>query len=193
MESIFSKLQRQAERAGIVPRTKASQDWFIRKLRNMSIPQKRLLNDDHLKMRNKPLVGRMFVFAYDPKTKEKLPYYDRFPLILMVGPAKGGFYGLNLHYLSPRKRALFFDKLMAYATNKKYNQNTRVKLSYELLVSTSRLSEFAPCFKRYLTNHIKSPVMEILAPEWETALFLPCEKFVGATTNKVWKKSNTYI
>ena len=26
-------------------------------------------------------VGRMYLFMYDPKMKEDLPYYDRFPLI----------------------------------------------------------------------------------------------------------------
>ena len=26
----------------------------------------------------------MYTFFYDPKTKEKLPYYDRFPLVLIL-------------------------------------------------------------------------------------------------------------
>jgi hypothetical protein len=41
-------------------------------------------------------VGSMQMFFYDPKTKETLPYYDTFPLVVVVGPAEGGFYGLNL-------------------------------------------------------------------------------------------------
>lgn len=54
-------------------------------------------------------IGAMLVFFYNAKTKKKLPYWDRFPLVLMVGPAEGGFYGLNLHYIPPQHRAVLFD------------------------------------------------------------------------------------
>ena len=60
----------------------------------------------------------MNMFFYDPKHKDTLPYYDRFPLSVIIGPAKGGFYGLNLHYLPPVLRAKMLDALMDIATIK---------------------------------------------------------------------------
>ena len=149
----------------------------------------KLLNDENLIKTNRPLVGRMFLYQYDPKHKKTLPYYDRFPLIFMVDKAEGGFYGLNLHYLSPKWRAIFFDKLTDYTNNKKYNRNTRLNLSYDLLKGSSRLSAFGPCFKHYLTNHVKSRIIEVPANYWESVLFLPTEQFVKASAAKIWNDS----
>ena len=155
MASLFSKIHSQAETSGIVPRSKQSAKWFLTKIREMtSISSTRILNDSLLEARKKPLVGRMFMFLYDPKGKDTLPYYDRFPLILMVGPAEKGFYGLNLHYLPPRERAIFFDRLMEFTNNKKYDETTRFRITYNLLSSVGKLRAFQACFKHYLFDHI---------------------------------------
>ena len=45
------------------------------------------------------LIGALYFFVYDPKTKADLPYYDRFPLVLPLKREPDGFLGLNLHYL----------------------------------------------------------------------------------------------
>jgi hypothetical protein len=194
MPSLFSKIQSEAERAGIVPRTKESTNWFLRKIRGMaSVSSSKILTDSALETRNKPLIGRMFMFLYDPKGKDTLPYYDRFPLILMVGPAKKGFYGLNLHYLPPRTRAVFFDRLMDYTNNKKYNDTTRFKLTYDMLSSTAKLRAFEPCFKHYLYEHVDSKTVEVLPSEWEIALFLPSDKFMKATNSSIWQKTRKLI
>lgn len=194
MPSLFSKIQSDAERAGILPRTKASTDWFIRKIKGMGrVSPSTILNDKSLETRNKPLIGRMFMFLYDPKGKETLPYYDRFPLILMVGPAKKGFYGLNLHYLPPRQRAIFFDRLMDYTNNKKYDETTRFRLSYSLLSTTAQLRGFAPCFKHYLFDHVNSKTVEVLPSEWEIALFLPSDSFINETNFSIWQKTRSLI
>jgi hypothetical protein len=152
------------------------------------ISRTKLLNDEAVKQVSTPLVGRMFMYFYDPKYKKTLPYYDRFPLIIMVKKAPGGFYGINLHYLPPVLRAKFFDKLLDYSNNNKYNKSTRFKMSYDLLNKTSKLSAFKPCYKKYLTKHIKSRISEISATEWEIAIFLPTEQFVKKGKNSIWKR-----
>ena len=117
MSNIFNRLELQAFRAGVTPRTKESREWFMNKAKNMrSINRQALIKEDPLVQRNAlknlsrtGLVGTMQMFFYDPKHKDKLPYYDLFPLIVVVGPAEGGFYGLNLHYLPPILRAKMLD------------------------------------------------------------------------------------
>ena len=47
----------------------------------------------------------MYLFQYDAKWKEKLPYWDMFPLILPFDLAKGGFFGVYLDYLPTNDRA----------------------------------------------------------------------------------------
>ena len=94
----------------------------------------------------------MVMYTYNPKLKETLPYYDTFPLTIVVGPAKDGFYGINLHYLPPKVRAIFLDKLGDIASNQKFNATTRFKITYKLLMATKNYKYFKPCFKHYLTE-----------------------------------------
>jgi hypothetical protein len=133
------------------------------------------------------------MFFYDPKHKAVLPFYDRFPLVIMIDKAPGGFYGLNLHYLNPNLRAKFFDNLLSFANNDKYDDTTKIKLSYELLSKSSKLGPFKPCFKHYLTSHIKSSIAEVPSSEWEIAVFLPTEQFKGSDKYKVWNDSENKI
>ena len=194
MASLFDNLQAQAFRADIKRGTKSSIAWFRKKVADMTkISRTKLLNDEAVKQVSTPLVGRMFMYFYDPKYKKTLPYYDRFPLIIMVKKAPGGFYGINLHYLPPVLRAKFFDKLLDYSNNNKYNKSTRFKMSYDLLNKTSKLSAFKPCYKKYLTKHIKSRISEISATEWEIDIFLPTEQFVKKGKNSIWKDSRSKI
>ena len=194
MASLFDNLQAQAFRADIKRGTKSSIAWFRKKVADMTkISRTKLLNDEAVKQLSTPLVGRMFMYFYDPKYKKTLPYYDRFPIIIMVKKAPGGFYGINLHYLPPVLRAKFFDKLLDYSNNNKYNKSTRFKMSYDLLNKTSKLSAFKPCYKKYLTKHIKSRISEISATEWEIAIFLPTEQFIKKGKNSIWKDSRSKI
>ena len=192
--SYIDRLQAQAYKAGIAKNTEKSLNWFKRQLIGMkTINRQNLLKDDNLKPRTRALPGRMFMYFYDPKYKKTLPYYDRFPLIFMVEKAEGGFYGLNLHYLPHKQRAIFFDRLTDYTTNKKYNLTTRLRLSYNLLKGSSRLSAFAPCFKHYLSENVRSRIIEVPASEWETVLFLPSENFKKKNKNQVWTDSRKMI
>lgn len=188
--SLFDKLRTELTSAGISARTKESQDWYTNRIRGIRrINEATFLKDANLVHKNRFFPGYMYHFTYDPKTKEQLPYYDTFPLILAVAPAPGGFYGINLHYLKPLTRVVFLDKLMAIASKTEFDEKTRFKLNYSLLNNTRRFKEFAPCFKHYLTTNITSRLMMVPSQEWETAIFLPTEKFEGARKNQVWADS----
>ena len=195
MSNLFAKLEQEAFRAGITPRTKQSRDWFRSKLSSMGkVSRSSSMRDEQLKLVNKsqPLIGSMNMFFYDPKHKDTLPYYDRFPLSVIVGPAQGGFYGLNLHYLPPVLRAKMLDALMGVTNNKKYDDSTKFEISYKLLVATSRLRFFKPCYKHYLFAHVKSRLARVSAPEWEIATFLPTADFEG-NKSKVYSDSRSMI
>ena len=194
MSNLFAKVEQEAFRAGITPRTKQSRDWFRSKLSSMGVSRNTLMRDEQLKLVNKsqPLIGSMNMFFYDPKHKKTLPYYDRFPLSVIVGPAEGGFYGLNLHYLPPVLRARMLDALMDITNNKKYDDSTRFELSYKVLTATAKLRFFKPCYKHYLFAHVKSRLARVSAPEWEIATFLPTADFEG-NKSKVYSDSRSMI
>jgi len=123
-------------------------------------------------------VGKMYMFVYDPKTKDKLPYYDMYPLIFPIEYYNDGFLGLNLHYLPPGARAKLMDALYDTINNNKQNKTTKLRISYDILSSVKRYAYFKPCIKRYLFGHVRSNFLYIAPDEWNIALMLPTQKFV---------------
>jgi hypothetical protein len=194
MASLFDTLQAQAFRAGVSPRTKESQQWFQRNVKKLSdVNRKQLLQDNALDTVNIPKTGDMIMYFYDPKYKAELPYYDRFPLTIMVEPAKGGFYGLNLHYLSPAVRARFLDELMKLGPKNMSDSTRLTRMRYNTLKGVQKYKEFKPCFKHYLMDHVKSRIVRVPMTEWEIAIFLPVEQFSKIKSESVWRYSrNSY-
>jgi len=199
-ESLFDKLQATAYKRRIPAQTKASRRWFADKAKGLRVSSAQLLGDPALKTTVKPgpdrfpaIRGRMFTYLYNPKHKDTLPYYDRFPLVIMVGPAQKGFYGVNLHYLPLALRVKFLDSLMTITNNDRFDESTRFRLNYGILSKFSKLRYFKPCYKHYLSNHIQSRVKSIEASEWEVAAFLPTAKFRKASAGAVHKDSRRLI
>lgn len=190
MASLFDTLQLGALRSGVTLRTRASKKWFQDKIEGMKKPSRAaLLRDTALEPSQREMVGNMYMYVYDPKTKKELPYYDRFPLVVMIEKYKDGFLGLNLHYLRPDIRAKFLDELMKLAPGKVKSNTRLLKAKYDLLQSTRKFKEFRPCLKRYLGTQIRSRVVRVPMTEWEIAIFLPTEQFVKASKTEVWNES----
>lgn len=131
--------------------------------------------------------GEMYLFRYDAKHKDTLPYWDMFPLIFPFRKLEDGFLGLNMHYLHYRLRVILLDRLMDFKTNTKLNEHTKLKFAWETIVGLSRYELVKPTVHRYLTNHVKSPLKKIEAENWVTALMLPVEGFVKESKEEVWK------
>ena len=173
--------------------TQKSASWYRNAIGNLrSTPTARkLMNQGRLNSR--PSAGRLNLFFYDPKTKNKLPYYDRFPLTIPVEPADGGFRGINLHYLPPVLRAKFLDALLNVTNNKKYDDTTKFRLTYRLLKGARNMRYFKPCLKHYLLEHVRSRFAEVPAPEWEIATFLPTAQWTKASAGRVYQDSRKAI
>jgi hypothetical protein len=171
--------------------SKDSITWFKEKIAEIKRPAAiiRDIAQEQSRRTNQLNLGRLYCFAYDPKTKDDLPYYDRFPMVLMLEKYPDGFLGLNLHYLPYNYRVAFLNKLVKYAVTNKEDDIVRLRVTYDILNASRRIREFKPCLKRYLFNHMRSRLLAIQPNEWETATLLPIQSFKGATANKVWKES----
>ena len=197
--SIFQNLEIDAFRAGINPRTAQSRDWFRRKINQMRggplrrINRNQLLKDEELQLVNRATVGGMYMFFYDPKHKDTLPYYDGFPLVIPFQKAPGGFMGLNLHYIAPVLRAKLLDGLMETTNNKRFDESTRFNIKYRQLKAASNLRYFKPCVKHYLSSQVRSRFALVPAPEWEIATFLPTADWNKSTGAAVYKASREMI
>jgi hypothetical protein len=152
-----------------------------------------LMKENPIILKNRTIIGSMFMFFYQPKHKDTLPYYDSFPLVIVLKPAEGGFLGLNLHYLPPVLRAKFLDSLLEYTNNDRFDETTKFSLTYNLLERAAKMKYFKPCIKHYLTDHVRSRFAMVEAPEWEIATFLPVADFQKARAQTVWKESREKI
>lgn len=187
----FDQILAQGIRKGQVPaRSSAARDWYRNRAKNVSVTAQQILQKESDKQRSSVEVGKMYLFGYDPKHKATLPYYDKFPLIFMIGEAGNGkFLGINIHYLPLRQRAQLMDALYSLKNNSKYDETTKLKISYDILKNASKYKLFKPCVKHYLSNHVRSRFIEISPAEWDVAIFLQVQKFMKASINTVWKES----
>ena len=188
MAKLIDRIKQSLAREGYSTGTNNARNWLRAKVKELT-PTSRALMMDRDRLKTNSTIGKMYFYFYDPKTKDTLPYYDRFPLVIPIESYKDGFLGLNLHYIHPKQRLILLDKLSETATNDKFDSKTKLRVSYSYLAGASKAFEATPCIKRYLYSHIQSRFLEISADEWDIAAMLPVETFVGATTSKVYADS----
>jgi hypothetical protein len=149
--------------------------------------------DEPIEKKPRTIIGNMYMFFYDAKMRDTLPYWDAFPLIIAMGPAPKGIYGMNLHYLPIPLRAKFLDNLMDITNNNRFDETTKFEVSYQMMKSASKMRYFKPCFKHYLTSQIEGQFAYIPPPEWEIATFLPAAQWQKAGQSAAYRDSRRMI
>ena len=146
-------------------------DWYRKQVNSMTTPgAKSLINKGKATLR--PKYGMMNLFGYDAKHKATLPYYDKFPLIFPIEPAKGGFIGINFHYLPFGARVAFLKQLSQYSSDKNFDKKTRYMLDWV------NNPYFRKTTKRYLNSQVRTSFLNIPADEMAIAIFLPVARFM---------------
>ena len=188
-ESLLDTLKRAIDTNTIKDKARAAGNWFrtvVKRAKgNLSgqTPEKMISGMPTV---SNYKLGHMYAFMYNPKHRETLPYYDMFPLIFPVEVYSDGFLGVNFHYLDPGNRAVLMDQLSTLRNTDKFDERTKLKLTYKVL---QRYARAKPCVKRYLNAHKRSPFVDIHADEWEVAIFLPVERFKKQNKKAVWAES----
>ena len=135
------------------------------------------------------LKGRMVTFWYQPPSSNKLQTYDRYPLVIIIDRRADGFTGINFHYLGIRERA----ELLTYMRDRldtAKKDAERVQITYQMLLSKKRYKYFRPALKSYYKTNIKSRFIIIPEKNWDKALLLPIESFVGnVPLERIWRES----
>ena len=181
----------------IQPRfVRQAKEWFRDQAQQVQRVNQRTLfrNANHRTITdiNYDCIGSMFFYTYDPKLKDKLPYYDMYPLVFPIEIYNDGWLGLNMHYLPPALRARLMDALYSITLKEKGGKQ-QIQASYELLNATRRFRYFKPCLKRYLASHVKSQIVFIEPKDWDMALLLPLQKFVKQSEDRVWRESQEKV
>jgi len=187
-KKLIDRIKDSLAKKGFEPRSRDARNWLRSKIPTLR-PTKAQLMQDKNRLKSSSIIGKMYFYFYDPKTKDKLPYYDKFPLVIPIERYPDGFLGLNLHYIHPKQRIILLDKLSEIATDNNFDANTKLRISYDYLSRASRLYQAKPCIKRYLFSHVQSRFLEITADEWDIAALLPVESFMKADKSKVFADS----
>jgi len=192
MATVFDKILTQGIRAGQVPaRTETARTWYRDTASKIaSLQPLQLTKSDPERLKSQIRIGDMYLYHYDPKHKATLPYYDRFPLVFPFKKVPRGWLGINMHYLPLNYRAMLMDSLYDLTTNQRFDEQTRLRLNYDLLNGASRFRWFKPTVHRYLISKVRSRLVYIHPSEWDIALFLPLERFY--TDTKRIKKQQVY-
>ena len=147
------------------------------------------------------LSGRLYMFNYrNPIAKQSLPYYDMFPVVLVINhrPSKNYFQGLNFHYLPPKYRAELLDELYRYMINDgaqgdNIGTTIRARLSprvnYEFMKKRRSMMSFKPMWKRYRKDSVLGQFAYMPPIAWDAITMLPVQQFRKSSINRVWRES----
>lgn len=176
---------------GVDSKERSSLKWFRQNMQYIydSVSPDAMLAGSSGKIKEDGRPGKLYMFRYNPKTKAKLPYYDAFPLTVMLTPPKKEMMGVNLHYLPPKYREIFFASLLSINSDKSLTDNARFKVTYNILKASSKFRFFKPCIKKYLRNRIRSEMVIVPPKYWNIAVNLPTEAFVKQKKQAVWRES----
>ena len=109
----------------LLPGTVDARDWYREKAREVaSVNPAKIISENKSFNKTNIKPGFMYLFGYNPKMKEELPFYDKYPLIFPFKAEEGGFLGMNLHYLPHIMRARLMDQLYDLTNNEKYDDTT---------------------------------------------------------------------
>ena len=150
--------------------------WYRNRIKELGTPsQTQLIRDG--KITGRVNFGALNMFIYDPKLKNKLPYYDTFPLVLPIEKYRDGFLGINFHYLPYALRARLMSRL---DPNANYSALKNVRL-------------VKPTLKRYLNSNVRSRFRKLEEEDFMTAIMLPVQRFRKSSASKVWSDSRKVI
>lgn len=120
------------------------------------------------------IVGKMYAFAYNPIGKQHLPYWDMFPLIILLKNDGRTITGLNVHYMPPARRLMLFRKLLNSMTTSKLTKTTRINSPLNIIKA---IPNHQYMIKQYSSEGIVSNIIEIPGDEWGHAITLPLAEF----------------
>ena len=174
MASIFDTIRQAADDRDL------SINWYKKKVADLSnrISAARLMRDGTLK--KTPSFNKLHFFRYDPKLKQFLKYYDVFPLVMPIQAAKGGFLGINFHYLPIPLRMRLLETLDKRGFRGNYSKLKNIR-------------EVKPTIKHYLRQQFRSGFLELEEDDYAPSIFMPVAQFRKASASQVWRDSRRMI
>lgn len=170
--------------------------WYqdmIRKVGLGTVQPQRVMRSNIGEFVTNVMPGNMYLFMYDPKFADKLPYYDTVPVVITFRKVPDGFYGLNMHYLPPMLRMQLLERMFKLLSDKTLSEKTRFNMTWKVLNNAARFPGVHACVKRYLYTQIQSRVMKIHPSDWRKTIMLPIDNFEKQSRNVVFNDSRSKL
>ena len=103
-----------------------------------------------------------YMYSYDAKHKARLPVWDRFPVVMVLGQIPNGFEGINIHYISQENRMRLLSEIVDVLDN-----------GGSPAEALSLVAEFKEGYKKYLNSYVRTAKRPIPRDEWEEAFQTP--------------------
>ena len=155
--------------------------------------------------RNKIVPGQLVLFEYfDPKTKDKLEYYDASPCTIFFGVFKSKqgkrILGFNIHYYPPKLRYAIMDKIFKIyrpVYTKYFTTGTTREIDafdYAYLVSNLKKAQLDFGIREYIPQLIGDTWL-VPPNQWQVAVFTEgwFKKQTRAAIMKFWRKKKNQI
>lgn len=157
-----------------------------------------LQKSGQLSIPNRLFDGQMVFFKYKPVSDSfvsRNTYYDTFPLVLITDVYRGGFEGVNLHFIAPDFRKFLFDSVMRGLPTIKANEEwrTRLRVDYDRLNARRQFKYFKPCYRRYLWKGMKRRPAVVPFSLWEDMVASNTSRFSGAKPVTVYRNSRSQV
>lgn len=171
LKSLIDEFRSQAKIAAQNPSKskKKSEEWIVGQMKRVK---------SHRVTR--PSIGRMYMFGYDAKYKDTLPYWDKYPLIICLAVSSTHMLGLNLHYIPPKAREIFLTELLRFASTTNITNKTRLNVNWAKLKGFPGVNHMV---KLYLASHVRLGIMEINPKDWHNVIHLNTQLFVSKGRN----------
>lgn len=173
--------------------SKEALNWYKNEITKISgLNKLKVLGDNIEYQESKPSVGSFCMFFYSSKlyAENRLPYFDRFPLTLMLSGNSKYVSGLNFHYLDPRTRLILLKQIIEIQGSN-FSETRKLDITYDIVKSATEL--YKPTYKTYLLSHIKSRVVVLPPDRTVPAVFLPVASWKGASQSRVWTESKAKL
>ena len=173
--------------------TEDSLQWFRTNVRDLKIRPQVIMRGLEAVTNTGLKQGGVYMFHYDAKWKDTLPYWDKYPIVVPLELYSDGFLGINIHYISPSMRVPLLQKMFEFTKdNEELEGDARMLIDYDTTQLESELRNAGPCIKRYLTSHIGARITRVPKEQWETLMMMPTAKF-NVNANTVYADSRRKI
>lgn len=167
--------------------------WLIDKIDDRKQTEVQEHNDPYLQP------GKIYVFKYEPKYKDRYDYYDKYPVVFALGKIKGleglNNVGINISWYPPKARKFIIETIQKMYKSqydsaklkspKKANDQKSIEI--DLYAMKTALDQFGFSFaiRQYIPSKIKSPKVCISYEHFDKAIRLDQPKIIPEVNGKV--------